>query len=71
MSEMIQTVAKEMLSFHKQVADWQIAQAKEAEKQVANAFEVGRHTLELQRDLAQNLGKVMVDAAAKAPAAKA
>lgn len=71
MSEMIQNVSNEMLSFHKQVADWQIAQAKEAEKAVVAAFEVGRHTLEMQRDLAQGLGKIVADAAAKTPTAKA
>lgn len=62
MSEMIRTVSKEMLAWHEQAASWQLEQAKVAEKQVATAFEVGRSTLEAQRDLAQRMGHTLVDA---------
>lgn len=62
MSEMIRTVSKELLAWHEQAASWQLEQATVAEKHVATAFEVGRNTLETQRDLTQRLGKTLLDA---------
>lgn len=60
----LRTVASEALTTHKQVADWQIEQARVVEKQVGHAFEAGRAMMNLQRDLAQNLGRAWVDAIA-------
>lgn len=65
MTDATKSAVNEMLSFHKQVADWQLAQFDAMVKQQQAALEMARNALVTQRDFAQNLGKTMVDAAAK------
>jgi hypothetical protein len=60
------------LEAHKHVADAMVAQTRLAEKNVATALDATRAGLELQRDLAQSMGKTVLDAVAPAaPAPKA
>lgn len=62
MTDPMKTAATEMMSFHKQVADWQLAQFDAAMKQTQAAMDLARLSLTTQRDFAQNLGKTFVDA---------
>lgn len=62
MTDPMKTATAEMLSFHKQVADWQLAQLDAAMKQSQAMMDLARLSFVTQRDFAQNLGKSFVEA---------
>lgn len=62
MTDPMKTATTELLSFHQQVADWQLAQLDAAMKQSQAMMDLARLSFVTQRDFAQNLGKSFVEA---------
>ncbi len=63
MSETLNKMTNEMLSFHKEAVNWSIEQSKLAEKQMNSAFDTARASSRITRDLTQNTVKSMTAAA--------
>lgn len=57
----IHSFGKQVLDAQKQVADWQIGQMKQVEKNVATAFDLTRSAAEANVAAAQGMGKTLLD----------
>lgn len=67
----LRDLGERALDANRQLGDWQLAQAKQAEKHATSFFELSRSGLEASISASNAMGKTLLDAFVPAPSEKA